>query len=42
MQKLSEIQTDFEANGFCFENQAGNGTKEPPGLMQNTKASKKK
>lgn len=41
MQKLSEIQTDLEANEFCFENQAGNETVEPPGLMQNTKGSKK-
>lgn len=41
MQKLSDIQNDPEANGFCFENQAGNETMEPPGLMQNTKGSKK-
>lgn len=28
MQKLSEIWTGLEANGFCFANQGGNGMRQ--------------
>lgn len=40
MQKLSEIETDLEANGFCFVNQGGYETKEPSRWIERTRGSK--